>query len=216
MFFKIAKGIWRKKSLLRTMMNLELANYTVKGKVLDVGGGVNPSYFQFLKKEPRTEIINIDFKSLHAIGKTVDLEKDPLPYADESVDQVLMFNILEHIYNYRFLIGEAKRVVKSGNEVLGFVPFMMSYHADPHDYFRYTKESLKKIFAEAGFKNVVVKEVGLGPCAVSYNIMVSFPLPGVLKLAVFPIYYLLDRVLLKLRPQLKEKYPLGYIFLLKK
>src|SRR3989344_2519444 len=153
MILKIAKGIWRKKSLLRTLMNLELANYSVRGKVLDIGGGVNPSYFEFLKKEEGAEIINIDFKSLHEIGKTIDLEKDPLPYSDGSIDHVLVFNLFEHIYNYRFLAGEIKRVLNPGRQVLGFVPFMMSYHPDPRDYFRYTTEALRNIFGETVFES---------------------------------------------------------------
>lgn len=197
-------------------MNLELANYSVSGKVLDIGGGVNPSYFEFLKREKDAEIVNIDFKSLHEIGKSIDLEKDPLPFADGSADTILMFNILEHIYNFRFLVGEAKRVLKEGNSVLGFVPFMMSYHPDPHDYFRYTKESLRKIFSEAGFKNIRIIEVGLGPFAVNFNNLVGFPFPTAIKLAMLPFYYFPDKLLLKMRPALKEKYPLGYVFLLDK
>ena len=216
MILKIAKGIWRKKSLLRTLKNLELANYSVRGKVLDIGGGVNPSYFEFLKKEEGAEIINIDFKSLHEIGKTIDLEKDPLPYSDGSIDHVLVFNLFEHIYNYRFLAGEIKRVLKPGRQVLGFVPFMMSYHPDPRDYFRYTKEALRNIFGETGFKNIQIIEVGLGPCAVSYNIYASFPFPRFIKLIALPFYYYFDLALIKLRPKLKEKYPLGYVFILEK
>ena len=216
MLFRIIKGLYNKKSLLRTLMNLELANYSLSGKVLDIGGGVNPSYFNFLKKENGVEIINIDFKSLDKIGKSINLEKDPLPYSDESVDRVLMFNILEHIYNYKYLLSEARRVLKSDGSILGFVPFMINYHPDPHDYFRYTKEALLKIFNETGFDDVVIKEVGLGPFAVNYNVFAALPFPKIIKLLLFPFYYFVDKASLKMRPRLKERYPLGYMFILTK
>jgi len=49
--FPIIKQLAKKKSLLRSLMNLEAGNYSVGGRVLDLGGGVNPTYFNFLKKE---------------------------------------------------------------------------------------------------------------------------------------------------------------------
>ncbi|TSC61341.1 MAG: type 11 methyltransferase [Parcubacteria group bacterium Gr01-1014_107] len=193
-------------------MNWELRNHSVKGRVLDIGGGEEPSYFNFLNAE-KAHIINIDFKNRG--GLRVDLEKDVLPFENGQADYVLMFNILEHIYNYHFLVTECHRVLKKGGEALGFVPFLINYHPDPHDYFRYTKEALFKIFSSNHFEVKEIREVGLGPLAVNYNNLAP-SLPKVLRILIFPFYYFLDKLFLRFRPKASERYPLGYLFVLRK
>lgn len=187
-------------------MNLELRQYKIYGQVLDIGGGVNPSYLNFLQKGENVQIRNLDSKNM-----AIDLEKDKLPAADESIDCVLLFNILEHIYSHNFLAQEVFRVIKKSGLVLGFVPFLVNYHPDPHDYFRYTGEALEKIFNQAGFKEITVREIGGGPLKVNYNNIV-FAFPRIIRLAIFPFYYLADRFLIKLKPEVKKRYPLGYMF----
>jgi len=208
--YDIIKGISRGKSLVRTLMNLELKNYSIGGKVLDIGGGKKPSYYSFLKKYDNMKVVNIDAKSMQ-----IDLEKDKLPVDNGSIDYVLMFNILEHIYNHNFLAREIYRVLKQNGQVLGFVPFLVNYHPDPHDYFRYTKEALEKIFQQAGFEEIYIKRIGRGPIAVNYNNIV-LSLPKIVSIIIFPIYYCLDWLIVKLRPKIVERYPLGYMFKLSK
>lgn len=212
--FPIIKQLAKKKSLLRSLMNLEAGNYSVGGKVLDLGGGVEPTYFNFLKREEGVEILNLDLKNNEDQGK-IDFEKDNLPFADGAVDNVLAFNLLEHIYNYRHLLSEASRALKTGGRMLGFVPFMINYHPDPNDYFRYTREALQKIFTEVGFKEIKIKAIGFGPLAVNFNIIAPF-MPVFLRCLLFPLYYFADKIILKLRPKMTERYPLGHFFELKK
>jgi len=145
----------------------------------------------------------------------IDLEKDKLPANDNSVDCILIFNVLEHIYNYDFLMSEAKRVLKKEGVLLGFVPFLVNYHPDPHDYFRYTNEALEKIFFRAGFEKIEIKRIGRGPFAVNYN-NINPSLPTFLNLFIFPFYYFLDYIFIKIRPKIIKRYPLGYVFYLTK
>ena len=212
--FPIIRQLAKKKSLLRSLMNLEAGNYSVGGRVLDLGGGISPTYFNFLKKERGTEILNLDLKNNEDEGR-IDFEKDNLPFTNDTIDNVLAFNLLEHIYNYRHLVSEAIRVLKTGGRMLGFVPFLINYHPDPNDYFRYTSESLQKIFTEASFKEIKIKVIGLGPLAVNFNILAPF-LPVFLRCLLFPFYYCADKIILGLRPKMTERYPLGYFFELKK
>lgn len=212
--FEILKQLARKKSLLRSLMNLEARNYEVYGKVLDLGGGKNPTYFNFLKVKEGTKILNLDGINEEGKGK-IDFEKDSLPFADGSADCLMAFNLLEHIYDYRRLLKEGARVLKNGGMFIGFVPFMINYHPDPNDYFRYTNETLKKIFTEAGFSNMKIKAVGIGPLAVNFNILAPF-LPVFLRCILFPFYYCADKIILKFRPKMTERYPLGYFFEMKK
>lgn len=148
--------------MLRIAMHESLRGFSISGKVIDVGGGRNPEYFKYFKSTNNAEIIPVDL-SLKIEGVTLDLETNALPFDNNSTDNVLMFNLLEHIYNYRHVVSETYRVLKQEGELIGFVPFLIQYHPDPHDYFRYTKESLRKIFEEAGYKDIEIKEVGWGP-----------------------------------------------------
>jgi hypothetical protein len=126
-----------------------------------------------------------------------------------------MLNVLEHIYHHAFFIGEAYRILKLGKSVIGFVPFLINYHADPHDYFRYTDEALRALFTEAGFREVTVIPIGFGPFAVNFNTLASF-MPRAFNALVWPFYYALDAILLALKPGMAKRFPLGYVFILVK
>ena len=144
-------------------------------------------------------------------SRNINFESDKFPLENDTVDSVIMLNILEHIYNYRFLISEAYRVSKNNSQLVGFVPFLVGYHPDPHDYFRYTKEALNLIFKEAGFSEVRVFEIGNGPFTVNFNNL-TLSMPRVLRVLSWPIYYLLDLVFIYFSSNAKTRFPVGYFF----
>ena len=215
MFFQIYGQLLKGKSLLRSLMNYKLKDYELKGEVVDIGGGINPSYYQYLKIDKNAIIRSVDLVEGDDNRKIINLEKDPLPFNESSIDQVLLFNILEHIYNYQFLVGEARRILKEGGRAIGFVPFFINVHPDPHDFFRYTKEALELIFKEAKFKDQQIIIIGLGPFSINFNNII-FLFPRIVNIIIFPLYYFLDLIILKIRPRLTERFPLGYLFILTK
>ncbi len=54
----------------------------------------------------------------------LDLNKEPLPFADDSVDCVFTFHALEHFENYLFVLGEIWRVLRHGGRLLVAVPYV--------------------------------------------------------------------------------------------
>ena len=210
MFFYLFGQILKGKSVWRALLNKEAGKFYLSGDVVDIGGGKNPSYFRFFKKDENLKIENIDLNGAEG-SRALDLEKDKLPAADNSRDQVLLFNILEHIYNHSHVTGEAFRILKNNGELIGAVPFLINVHPDPHDYFRYTKESLEKIFSSAGFREVKIAAIGFGPLMVNYNNMM-FLLPRIIRPLFLFFYFSLDFILLKIKPGLTERFPLGYFF----
>ncbi|MBU0546264.1 hypothetical protein KKA13_03360 [Patescibacteria group bacterium] len=143
------------------------------------------------------------------------MEEDLFPFPDSSFNQALIFNVFEHIYNYKFLTNEIFRVLGIGGQALGFVPFLVNVHPDPHDYFRYTEESLGKIFREAGFDQIDIKIIGRGPFAVHFNNII-FSIPKYLRPIFFIFYNFLDIIYIHLGHGVKERFPLGYFFNLQK
>ncbi len=200
------RGLWRGESVARVEMNNALASHTIFGRVADVGGGREPNYFKYLKQEPGTTIEALDV-SLNGI----DFEKDSLPYDDGSVDTVLLCNVLEHIYNHKFLLSECRRVLSKNGKLLGFVPFMVGYHPDPHDFFRYSNEALERLFRETEFSRTNVYPIGGSPLMANLNLLVlSIPRP--LRPALYLWYRFWDILYVRLRPRANERTPFGYVF----
>jgi len=149
----VIKQILMGHSITRGMMNHSCRKLVLKGRVIDVGGARNPDYCSYMKQNGEIKIEVTD-----GLLSEIDFEKDRLPYKDQEANTVLSFNVLEHIYNHRFLVAEMRRILKSGGVLSGFVPFLINYHPCPHDYFRYTKESLFKIFEGAGFRDIEIPD----------------------------------------------------------
>jgi len=192
-------------------MNLQCRRFTLSGEVLDLGSGeAIASYHRFFGKES-ARIASLDGRHQH-----INFEKDALPYTEGSMDTVLAFNIFEHVYRYTFLLGEIRRILKEGGQVVGAVPFLVGYHADPRDYFRYTNEALECIFEEAGFTDIRVTHIGYGPFSAGYA-QVEFMMPRVLKMLLLPCALLFDRLIFFLKPNLdRKKFALGFFFSMSK
>ena len=95
------------------------------------------------------------------------------------------------------------------------MPFFINIHPDPHDYFRYTKEALERIFSELDIDIIRIETVGRGPFAVHYNNIV-LSIPRIVRVLLFPLAYGIDQIFLYFRPNMKERYPLGYMFEVRK
>ena len=78
--------------------------------------------------KPKKNYINIDCVQLvdpkigNMVDLILDLEKDKLPFEDNSVDEILAENILEHIENLKLLMNECNRVLKPDRKLIGIVP----------------------------------------------------------------------------------------------
>ena len=206
------REIWRGKDLYRILMNTECLNYALKGKIADIGSGPNKaSYHRFVKKQPGAEISALDCAT-----SRIDFEHDRLPYPDAGIDAVMAFNVLEHIFNYSSLLSEIRRVLKPGGRVYGATPFLVGYHPDPKDFWRYTGSALQNIFESNGFKEIQIKILGRGPFIAGYS-QIEFLFPRPVKLAVLPGLFLLDWIFYKIRPKTnRQKFALGLFFMLTK
>jgi len=213
MFKDIIKENRKGKSLPRILINNRMKKTDpIKGRILDLASGTQkPSYYRFLKVDDSSDIVSVDISDERRPNIKADLEK-PFPFRDKDFDFVFCFNLLEHIYNYKNVIGEALRVLRDNGKLIGTVPFLGSVHGDPDDYFRYTKSALNNIFKEAGFRDIKIEALGYGPFAVCYY-MIEFLMPKFIRpIFVFPVI-LFDKIIFKLNKRHgKDKYVLMYYF----
>jgi SAM-dependent methyltransferase len=202
----LVKKTWEGQSVARVFMNQAMRAYGIHGKVLDVGGARNPDYFSYMTVAPGTTIDVID-----GTLTPIDFEKDPLPCPDATYDSVVFCNVLEHIFNHAFTLSEIRRVLRDGGQLIGFVPFLIHFHPDPHDYFRYTEETLERLLAQAGLKDVIVTPVGKGPFMVGCNTIIQ-GLPRILRPVWFLLNYALDALFAARSQKAVRRFPLGYAF----
>jgi SAM-dependent methyltransferase len=157
----ITSTLWRK------FVYEELSQLTLHGKILDIGGSSKLGYLDLIGGKHTIDINNIDEK----YGYTLKFDLEfPWPLANESYDDLLAINVLEHIFNYRHVLNESCRVLKPKGKIVIAVPFLMPIHPCPHDYWRFTEETLRKILKEAGFENIKVKSAGSGIFSATTNL----------------------------------------------
>lgn len=220
---KTLQSVWRGDSLFRHLMHQEIREIEITGSVADLGAGHKKSYAHQMPQKGLIYLKTVDQKETADVPG-VNFEKDSLPFSDNSLDTVLMFNLLEHIFNYCLIVNESKRVLKSGGKIVGFVPFFCPYHPGPRDFFRYTNEALEKIFINAGFEKdkISIVPLGFGPCSAAFHLVfLSFSKIWRKRLRVFLILALIDtlifdKIISKLQDNQTFKFPLGYKFIVKK
>ena len=116
-----------------------LKQYDSKSVIINYGSGPG-------RIDSRDDIINVDIFSFRNVDLHVDT--DPIPLRPSTVDLVLSIAVLEHVKNPQDMVSEIYRVLKPSGRIFCFVPFMQPIHSAPADYYRWTPEGLRELFAE--------------------------------------------------------------------
>ena len=192
--FQIIKLIFKKKSPIRIFHNIFLKNIETNGITIDLGSGKHSSYLNYLnKKHNKIYFADKIYRNDNDLIN-VDLEKK-LNITDEKFDTVLLFNVLEHINNYKNLIIEISRITKKNGNVEIFVPFMHRYHEDPEDIMRPTHKYLEKIILKSGLKIEKITVIGAGPLSVVSEIVLKYFKFSLLKIPIFFILIIIDKII---------------------
>lgn len=96
-----------------------------------------------------------DYSNLDAIS---DLTR--LPFASDSFDAVICFQVLEHVPEPKAVIREIQRVLRPGGMLFLSAPQSWCQHQKPYDYFRYTSFGLRHLFSEAGLETDEIRPMG--------------------------------------------------------
>ena len=179
-------------SPVRLIHNYFLMGKKIQGTTIDLGAGEgsNTSYYEYLDcKEAKIERSDF-FKSSDV---KIDLE-NKLDLEDQCCDNVILFNTLEHIENYKNLLSEVKRILKTNGRLEIFVPFLVAYHPDPKDFFRPTHFYLEKLLTAENFA-IETNLIGTGAFITAYqNIYRYLKLP-ILKTFFFIFFDILNKIL---------------------
>ncbi len=104
-------------------------------RVLDLGAGERKRAPHVLNLEiapvPHTDIVG---------------DGHALPFADATLDAVIVEAVLEHVRDPIGMVAEIHRVLKPTGVVCAAVPFLQGYHPSPTDYQRWTLDGFEDLF----------------------------------------------------------------------
>ena len=128
----------------------------LKGICADIGSG-NAIYKKILLPYV-DEYIAVDKSDIHkhmfstSKEKFIDADIKNLPFDDNSIDTLILTQVLEHIDEPFKALDEIKRVMKKDATLILSVPFIYHAHATPYDYFRFSEYGLRKICKDYNFE----------------------------------------------------------------
>lgn len=185
------------------------------GRLVDMGCGHVPYYEMYRPFVQDT--ICVDWANSVHRNELLDCKTDlnnPLPFAPESFDTVLLTDVLEHISRPAELISEIQRILSPSGKVILAVPFLYWLHEQPYDFFRYTEFALRELCEEAGLRILSLVPYGGAP-EILVDITAKCLAPRVPSLC--RIYMALASTVLKTRPfrsishKTAKLFPLGYV-----
>lgn len=131
-------GLTRK--ITRTRLREFLKKYASDGHTLDVGCG-NRMYGSYF---PNVTTLDIEVRP----GVQVDIVADAHDLSqieDNTYENILCTEVLEHLHTPHQAIAELHRVLKPGGMLILSTRFVFPLHDVPGDYFRYTKYGLQHL-----------------------------------------------------------------------
>jgi len=217
-YFKFLKLILKKNTLLRVLQIYECFNIDLKGISIEFGAINNKdkTFSNFVRGTSKFHYSNkISNKKLKVFSS--DLTKK-LSISSRKYNNVLFFNILEHLPEYKLVFSEIYRIIKKRGSFIGSVPFIYQIHAAPNDYFRFSKQFFELNLKKYKFKQIKVKALGFGPFTASYSLLYPYLkyLPLLSQISLLLAYILDSLIQVFVKTDLKEIFPLGYFFIAKK
>lgn len=188
-------------------MNDHFRDLVLRGITIDLGGRSGASYLERITIPKGSNYKSISILESDNPSILADLEKG-IPLKNSSVDNILAFNLFEHVYNSHKLLSEAYRILKKGGRFYASTPFIKEIHADPQDYWRYTPEAWRRMLEENLFRNIKISTYSVGvltACCALLEMYFPYWVAVLVRLVFLP----LDKLLMLIRPNWKDRFVLG-------
>lgn len=201
------------KTIYKILLNKLVSKHCrdITGDVLDLAGGGNPDYKKYLPKN-----INYIGSDLNAHGeakKQIDIN-EPLPFAENSFDNVLFFNAIYIIEEPLGVLKEIKRILRPAGKLFIVSPFIANEMPEPHDYCRFTAEGLERELKQAGFSDFEIIRFGERFTSAAY-LLHKFFLFDFIRFFIYGLAIFLDKII-PVGIKKGHPAPLGYFCVIKK
>lgn len=130
------------------------------GYLLDIGSG-DSDYASLLGSGPK--LVRLDYPDTNVMyEKRPDIYANAkqLPIGDGIIENILILEVIEHIDNYRLVLGECRRVLSPKGRLFISAPFIYPAHDIPHDFHRFTLHGMIMELKLAGFDVDEIKQHG--------------------------------------------------------
>jgi len=99
---------------------------------------------------PGETYVGVDLSEGNGVDKVLDLTQ-PFDLVDQALGQqkfgtIFSFSVMEHCDQPFVMADNMTRLLKPGGRIVLSVPFAWKFHGYPSDYWRFTKEGVKKLF----------------------------------------------------------------------
>jgi len=188
---------------LRTMIDV-LASETERPRVLVIGGCVLGSGMDVVAADNRIELIETDV----TFGPRTQLICDAhaLPFADGSVDAVVVQNVLDAVLDPYRCVEEIHRVLRAGGIAYAETPFMQQVCGRRFDFTRFTYLGHRRLFRRF---TTIEDGIASGPgMALAWSVqyfLLSFPRSAHTKAATRGLSRLTLSWLKRLDPYLRRR-----------
>jgi len=215
---KIFFYLTKKYSPLRIFQIMEANKVYIKGKSLEFGAYKNrkKNFSTYLNGKKNFQYTNLKKDKKNNILKG-DLDQK-LKFKSNHYQNLIVFNVLEHLSNPIKSLKELHRILKKGGLLIGSTPFLYQVHGAPDDYLRFTKNYLINEFKKKKFKAIYVKELGYGPFLAAFSILFPyFKFLPIINYIIFLMCLIFDSFLqIFIKTKLREIFPIGIFFIFKK
>lgn len=188
----VSRTFWsthRNSRSVQRALNRVLEPLAVGQRGLNVGAG---------DRKAHHALISVDLDRSTAIDCVADARR--LPFQDRAFAVIVSQEVLEHVADPFKAVREMGRVLNRSGRLLLQVPFVLGYHPDPEDFWRFTTAGLRGLFEQAGLECEQI-EVSYGAGTGLHRILVEFgaglvgrflapayrPAKGCLAIVLFPL-----------------------------
>jgi SAM-dependent methyltransferase len=138
--------------------------------IFDIGSKDGRAAYPFGLPPSDAKVVCVDIQAQPGVDLVADAH-DMNMVADNTVDCVVTFSVLEHVRYPQKVVGEIYRILKPGGVVYADVPFVFPFHADPDDFYRFSYRGIDILFerflkVESGYNR--------GPASTSVHILIRF------------------------------------------
>ncbi|MBO9368672.1 MAG: methyltransferase domain-containing protein [Chloroflexi bacterium] len=136
---------WRKANW--RFLTEQLKKLPADALILDAGAGRG----DFAAAFEGRKVIYLEVYPYPEVDIVCDLTQTN-PFRPATMDAIVLFNVLEHVYETHSFLAALSRLLKPGGKLLIAIPFMIKIHQEPLDFVRYTHYALERLGSDHGFK----------------------------------------------------------------
>ncbi len=194
----------------------QLKKLKINKKIIEFGTyDYNSSFTKFVRPDSDKNFFSnlTKFKKKNYIQFNLEKKNN----LNKKFDNIIIFNVLEHIHNDFKAIKELKKILNKNGKLIISTPFIYRYHEAPEDYKRYTISYFERLLKGINFKIIKSKHLGEGPFVASYSLFFDYlkKIP-LIKYPIIILCYLFDKILsLFHKTSISKIYPICILIIAK-